>query len=64
MWDCKGEGATKGALYGALFMLILGAAALLWRSAMFRQGLTAAPVLAGALLGPLLSMVVLEGLPR
>jgi len=48
------EGATKGALYGALFMLILGAAVLLWRSAMFRQGLAAAPLLAGALLGPLL----------
>lgn len=48
------EGAAKGALYGALFMLILGVAALLWRSAPFRQGLATAPILAGALLGPLL----------
>ncbi|MFZ5533762.1 MAG: GH36-type glycosyl hydrolase domain-containing protein [Pseudomonadota bacterium] len=48
------EGATKGAVYGALFMLILGTAALLHRNALFRHWLETVPWLAGALLGPLL----------
>ena len=48
------EGATKGAVYGALFMLILGTAALLYRHPAFRHGLESTPWLAGALLGPLL----------
>jgi len=48
------DGATKGAIYGALFMLILGIGALLYRNAPFRHGLESMPWLAGALLGPLL----------
>lgn len=48
------EGAAKGAVYGALFMLILGTAALLYRYPAFRHGLEAMPWLAGILLGPLL----------
>ncbi|HMM44333.1 MAG TPA: hypothetical protein PKE41_01725 [Candidatus Macondimonas sp.] len=48
------EGATKGAVYGALFMLILATAALLYRNTLFRHWLEMAPWLGGALLGPLL----------
>ena len=54
LWPQIREGATKGAVYGALFMLILGTAALLYRNALFRHWLETVPWLAGALLGPLL----------
>jgi cyclic beta-1,2-glucan synthetase len=54
LWPQAREGAAKGAMYGALFMLILGLAGLAYRNPLLRQWLAAAPVLAGVILGPLL----------
>lgn len=53
-WAQGREGASKGAVYGALFMLILGLAVALLQVAAFKEFLQTAPLMAGAVLGPLL----------
>jgi cyclic beta-1,2-glucan synthetase len=53
-WAQSHEGASKGAVYGALFMLILGLSVMFLKAAAFKQFMQTAPLVAGMVLGPLL----------